>query len=297
MTTTAPLITHPVIVEPPLPAEVDQPPLTLQPRLAGEWRRTGEAAIPHRPLFDGVRRYCMFVGYPRSGHTLIAALLAAHRHVMLAIELDALRYVECGFDRDRLYQLLLERSGTNKGLTSYEYEYMVPNQWQQRFERLDVIGDKEGGMSNLRLRRRPELLDRLKDLVGVPVVVVHIVRNPFDTIATMLTRGDADHLDQAIEYYFRFAATVAEVQRRHGSDPRVEIRHEAFIARPRDELARLCAGVGVTPDEAYLRDCSAIVFDSPRRSRHSVPWTADQRALVERRMNEHPFLAGYGFDA
>ena len=31
-----------------------------------------------RNLVSNVRTYCMFIGYPRSGHTLVAALLDAH---------------------------------------------------------------------------------------------------------------------------------------------------------------------------------------------------------------------------
>ena len=31
-----------------------------------------------RALFDDLKTYCMFLGYPRSGHSLIGALLDAH---------------------------------------------------------------------------------------------------------------------------------------------------------------------------------------------------------------------------
>jgi hypothetical protein len=222
--------------------------------------------------------------------------MSAHRHIVLGIELDALRYVDAGFSRDQLYALLLERSAAGKGLKSYEYEYKVPTQWQGRYERLRVIGDKEGGMSNLRLRRKPELLDMLKQRVGVPVVVVHIVRNPFDNIATMLNRGDADTLDQAIDIYFRFARTAADVKARHGDDPVVEVRHEAFVAEARGSLTSVCRALGVEPTPDYLDDCTAIVFDTPRQRRSTVPWTPERIRRVQGEIDSIEFLRGYRYE-
>jgi len=45
-------------------------------------------------LFDKVRTYVMFVGYPRSGHSLIGSLLDAHPNVVIAHEMDALQFVQ-----------------------------------------------------------------------------------------------------------------------------------------------------------------------------------------------------------
>lgn len=287
---------RPVAVEPLPPGAVGVEPAALTPALREAYERSLRAAADQPGLFEPVERYCLFVGYPRSGHTIVAALMSAHRHVVLGIELDALRYVDAGFSRDQLFALLLERSAAGKGLKSYEYEYKVPTQWQGRYERLRVIGDKEGGMSSLRLRRKPELLDMLKERVGVPVVLVHIVRNPFDNIATMLNRGDADTLDQAIEIYFRFARTAAEVKARQGGDPVVEVRHEDFVRDARGSLASICGALGVEATPDYLDDCAAIVFDTPRQRRSTVPWTGARVRRVEEEIAGIEFLRGYRFE-
>jgi hypothetical protein len=55
--------------------------------------RSAYHGMLHGKLFDQVQSYCMFVGHPRSGHTLIGALLDAHPHIVIAHELNALRYV------------------------------------------------------------------------------------------------------------------------------------------------------------------------------------------------------------
>ena len=64
----------------------------------------------NRKLFDNVQTYCVFIGYPRSGHSLVGSLLDAHPNVIIAHELDALKFVKAGFDKHQLYQLLLENS-------------------------------------------------------------------------------------------------------------------------------------------------------------------------------------------
>lgn len=65
------------------------------------------------------------------------------------------------------------------------YEYRIATPWANGDRSIRVIGDKEAAMSAVRLSRDGSLISRLKEAVGVPVKVIHVVRNPFDNIATM----------------------------------------------------------------------------------------------------------------
>src|SRR5829696_1667506 len=105
--------------------------------------------IRDRRAFAEVERYAMFGGYPRSGHSVIGSLLNAHPDMVVAHELNALRYVQAGFSRLQLFSLLLvsDRKFEAHGRTWGRYEYRVPGQWQGRWRRLRVIGDKKGGAS------------------------------------------------------------------------------------------------------------------------------------------------------
>ena len=47
-------------------------------------------------MFETIQLYCMFVGYPRSGHSLVGTLLDAHPDIVIAHELDALRHIRAG---------------------------------------------------------------------------------------------------------------------------------------------------------------------------------------------------------
>ena len=115
--------------------------------------------VNHR-LFECIRTYIMFIGYPRSGHTLIGALLDAHPNMIVAHELNALQYIKRGFSKNQLFSLLLSNSKNNAkaGRMCTGYSYAVPNQFQGKYTDLVVIGDKKGGGSAYLLKENPGLL-------------------------------------------------------------------------------------------------------------------------------------------
>jgi hypothetical protein len=259
-------------------------------------RSTIDGALRHRS-FAGVERFCLFVGYPRSGTTLVGAVLNAHPEIVVAQELDVLRYVRPGVRRDQLFSLLLrrDRAFAEGGFQWTGYDYAVPGQFQGSFRTLRVIGDKRAGKTTNRLRERPELLDELRRVVGVPLRVVHVVRSPFDTTATMARRRQCD-LSFAIGHYAGLSTTVDEV--RAGLDPEelIDLRYESLTTDPKDELRRLCEFVGVETDPSYLQACAARVQSGGSRSRDSTTWSGADREAVEALIARRPVLAGYTMD-
>ena len=107
-------------------------------------RAAAESARELREELSGVRTFCQFVGYPRSGHSLIGALLDAHPRAAIAHELNALDFLREDFTRDEILALVLEnlRQWGAAGRQWQGYSYEVPGGWQGRFERLEVAGDK-----------------------------------------------------------------------------------------------------------------------------------------------------------
>ena len=253
----------------------------------------------NRDLFDGVETYCMFVGYPRSGHSLVGALLDAHPDAVIAHELDALGYVQAGFGRRQLYQLLLENSrqfaGSGREWRGYTYE--VPGQWQGRFRKLRVIGDKKGGGSSLRLASAPDLLDRLRSTVTPEVRYIHVIRNPYDNIATMATWGKRrPTLRPSIESYFSRCEANANLVERVGSGTIFELRHEELVEDPESALSGLCRFLDLECEESYLEACAGAVYESPHKSRHKLEWDAESIAAVQDGIEHYDFLRGYSYE-
>jgi hypothetical protein len=247
-----------------------------------------------RAEFDSLRAYTMFVGHPRSGHSLVGALLDAHPDVVLAHELDALGYLEHGFRRSQLLSLLVDqaRRDAASGRVEGRYAYAVPGQWQGRWRRIEVIGDKKGAQSTRRLAAHPDLLDRMEAEMQVPVTVIQVVRNPFDNIAT-IWRRDQRPLDQHIDAYFAMWDTVEQVRRRLAPERFLRLRHEELVADPPAVLSGLCAGLDLELPPGYVDACAGIVFPTPRRTVDDAPWTPTQLDRVAARVAELDALAGY----
>jgi hypothetical protein len=257
----------------------------------------GAEGLRHSHLFDTVERFCLFIGYPRSGHSLVGSLLDAHPDVVLAHELDALRYVAAGYRRNQLYWMILRRDAefTRSGRRWTEFDYSVPGQWQGRYERLRIIGDKKGGSTTLRLGQRPELLDRLARVVAADVRLIHVIRNPFDNIATMSRRSHRT-LEESRDQYFALCETIQHIKTKAAPGSVIDVRHEGLIHDPRECLRSLCSDLGLAASGEYLDACAAVVAPNPHLSRNEAPWSEELIASVAEKMAAFSFLDGYAFN-
>jgi hypothetical protein len=267
-------------------------------RLPAAYVRSWRAARAERDAFADLERSCLFVGYPRSGHSLVGSLLDAHAELIVAHELHMLRYLRYGFSREQIFALLLERSRaqTEAGRSATGYSYVVPNQWQGRFRRLRVIGDKRGGTSIRNLTSRPHLLPRLRARIGLPLRFVHVVRNPFDNVATIWRRSRSRDLVSSIDHYFQMVAGVERTHAQLAPAEILDVRHEDLLDDPSRELLRLCAFLGVEAPADWLRDCASVVWKSPKRTRDEIEWPASLRERVAKEAERVSFLAGYSFE-
>lgn len=241
----------------------------------------------------------MFIGYPRSGHTLVGALLDAHPNAVVAHELDALDYIRKGVEKEDLYQLLIENSRrfTEEGSKWESYSYEVPGQWRGRFDELKVIGDKKGGASTSKLGADPDLLSQLRRTSANEVKLIHVIRNPYDNISTMFLRRTVNRsLRRTMKNYFSLCETNMEVKRQVGEDAIFEVKHEDFVGSPEYYLRELCDFLGLELREDYLGDCASRVFDSPRKSRHKIKWSDQNIAMVGEYMGRYDFLNGYSYE-
>jgi hypothetical protein len=259
------------------------------------------ARFRFRADLSALRRFVLFVGYPRSGHTLLGALLDTHPNVVIAQELDAFRFMHLG--RSRVLALLLERSAAwaRNGHQWEGYDYRVPGAWQGRWQQVHVIGDKKGGRTARRILQEPDLLDRFARMIGVPLHLIHHVRNPFDTITTMARRGQPglEHdVATAIERYFQHAEGVKIALHRavDMGATHTTVRHEDLVADPRASLAAVWGDLGVTASEELLGECAKRVHDTPRRSREQGGWSDTLREQAQARMAAYPWFQGYTFN-
>lgn len=256
---------------------------------------------PH--LFKDVHAFCMFVGHVKSGSTLIGSLLDAHADAIIADEVNVLDYMTAGFSKEQIYHLLLKASRrdhlkgrvTARRLTPYSVS--VPGQWQGRYRTLRVIGHSQAGPVTGRLLRNTELLDQLQVIMrGVDVKVIHVVRNPFDPISLMMIRGKRSFAN-AVQHYFSYCEVLTDLHQRLDETSLLAVRYEAFVHQPQRMLRQICDFLGLECSDAYLDDCTKILYDAPEQSRTAIDWSSSWIDVVEQKISEVPFLHGYHYES
>ncbi len=261
-------------------------------RVIGTWE-----GIRQYRHFSEVEAFALFIGYPRSGHSLIGSLLNAHPDVVIAHELNVCRFVHQGFHRLSLFGSIFERDRAfgSIGRRWNEYEYVVPDQFQGRVRHLRVIGDKRGSTTTRWLRREPELLDRLRRVVRAPLRMLHVTRNPFDNIATMSSRA-GDPIGIAIDHFDSLCRGVASIRARLDPGEMLDVRYEDFVRDPRTALTGLCRFLDLEHPEAYLEACASLVWPSGSQSRQRIEWNDEDRARVDAIIEAHSVFEGYSFE-
>ena len=251
----------------------------------------------YRRAFRDVERFFFLLGYARSGSTLFGSVLNAHPEMVIAHEADAFRYLRPGVTRNQLYAILLDRDRRFEivGRHHHGFDYAVPGYGQGHFSRLRVIGDKHAGQATKRLGEDPRLLTRLRGLVGVPIRSVHLVRNPFDNIASNATNRRLP-VSQCIEIYRQRGTAVDKVRVDFAPDELLDLRYEDFVADPSRWLRTVCRFVGVDAPDPYIGACAAVMDADGRKSRYRVEWSAEERHEVEALIASRPVLQGYTFD-
>lgn len=263
-------------------------------------------AFINRNLFQDIEKYCMFIGYPRSVHSLVGALIDAHPNIIIGHEVDALKYLEAGFNYLQIYYLLLNNSQffitREKSIIPVEklfkgrFKYIIPNQWNGKFTKLKIIGDKYGSASTKRLRNNIKLLKALDNQVKVPVKIIHLVRNPFDNISTIYIKSPSKTLEQSIDYYFSLCYANESIIKQINSNKILLLKAEDIIAEPKIKLKEVIEEfLGLEAYDDYLEDCSSIIFDSPRKTRNKVPWNEQLIEVTQRKIDQVSFLQGYNY--
>jgi hypothetical protein len=265
----------------------------------------GSSPAPVGPAeFSAVHTFVCFAGIGRSGTTLMGALLDAHPNMIIAEQQGVLKYVHpLQFSRQRIFHLLLRnsvRAARDGRPGSGGYTFAVPGQGHGRVTRIEVIGDKSQSAQTVEwLYSRPWLVRKLADTVRARIRIMHVVRNPFDTIARRSLRRGVP-LERISRQYFALTEKMRAVKEKLDREPALDVDFilvhlEDLIADPVAQLTRICSELGVQPGIDYLDACAGIVYPKPSEPRKLVDWTASLRSDIERRIKEFDYLRRYSF--
>lgn len=254
---------------------------------------------------DNPQNFVLFLGYPRSGHTLLGSMLNAHPDVLIAHEYHALQKFTNHKTANSLFAHLYahDKWFSAQGNQWTGYSYAIPTGWQNKIRRLKVIGDKRGGASSRILYDEPERLDQLQKLVQVPIKIIIVHRNPFDNIATRARGGNyykrnptTERLSEEINKHFQNVETIQKIKEQQKYDY-IELKHEDFIQNPGNYISKICQFLDITADEDYIKTCEDATHASGSKSRNKVSWTKSQIQQINQQISRYDFLKDYTFEA
>ena len=305
--------------------------VTFKPKLSlCTPRKANATALGFQPLsqsvVEGVEKFVFFVGYPRSGHSIIGSVMDAHPDIVIAHEYflfsgcaSQLRVGASIFEnKTQLFNELYKNSylSSKCGLRSEDnarkgYSLDVGTQWRGTFRQLRVIGDKSGGKTSnvMKSRTRNKCLEQLVDGLNLQIIAVHVVRNPYDMIATRMlyqlpTVKASDHLHRRVkpDYDMQMSSTnnlfsealaVTTVSKKVTV---VEIHIEDYIKDPRSCVLEICNALEVPCPQDYVEECYQKAYRNVSRSRDVIEWEPAILHRIQERMKEFPFFHGYTFE-
>lgn len=291
--------------------------------------------VLNQSTVNGIKKFLFFIGYPRSGHSIVASCVDAHPDAVIAHEFNlfakllhpqAHKFIE---NRTILYSSLYQnsykqslmgwRSERQKyvGKKGYTLQLNSSASWQGKFRRLRVIGDKSGGLTAHIYRESPESFMKayndLMAIVQVPLKVIHVVRNPYDIVATKLLyrlskeKGkkanfsstkpitDTQHIAQAVRALESEVRAVSDLIYKWNFD-RLEVHNVDFTLHTKDTMRRICQFLGLECPESYLQICDDAAFDQPRKSRTVVVWNKAIQKNVDQMIHSYPFFNRYSLN-
>ena len=293
---------------------------------------------------DGVERFVSFIGYGKSGHSFIGAIMDAHPNIVIGHEYHVLR--KCLPPKQKklqskadIFNSLYNNSysqcingvrseirmtnGTKKGnpvSIRKGYNLHINMKWQGSFSQLRVVGDKDGGALGVAFAKHPkqaaECFNLLKETLNIPVVMIHVVRNPFDVMATrlawknnfwntreMVLEGkklrleNEEILNDAANVFHSAQAIYEALNSTAMKDLKVvEIHIESFIRNPREHIHKICEALGVPCPMEYVEACTEKTFSNFSYSRQIIVWDNHVVESILTRMKSYPFFSSYTFD-
>jgi hypothetical protein len=244
-----------------------------------------------------LRYYGMFIGYPRSGHTLVASLLDAHENMLFSNGLDAAHYLAQGFSVQQVAALSIWNAlrFTRHGRRSNGYSYAVPDGWHGRWDALQVVGDKSGDLFSYHLQNDAGILDPVIEGLGALGRFVHVVRNPFDCISS-ISRRNRISLHAAAAEFFGLCDANARARQAIPAVAWLDVYLEDLIHQPGFSIGALCRFFGQQGAEPHLSRCANLILHAPRRASSEAPWDAALVRETGDRMKAYPWFDGYRFD-
>ena len=276
-----------------------------------------------------IKTFVFFLGHPRSGHSIVASLMDSHPHMVISHEADLFTRLSSGALGTSKREIVnaLWRNSRKSKMTGKRaestggkgYTLFVDGLYQGTYiDYIDVIGDKKAGTTTEMLAKYPDKWSYVYNELNSVTEnwkVIHVIRNPYDNIATILLyliarknnfgdfkqsnqshKIEYDTVKQKIGLYFSHYQAITDARKTYNLDI-IEVHNKDLVSDPRGTLLKLCNDLGVICSDDYLEICSNKVFKTESRTRHMIEWTDEQLQIIQNNIEKYTSLRGYSYDS
>ena len=297
-------------------------------------------------VIDKIKMFVFFVGHPRSGHSIVGSFMDAHPHMVIAHEFMLFKQLTTKstllHSKADLFNTLYSHSvhDSTSGWRYKEndwknYTLNIESSWQGKYDQyISVIGDKSGGATSKIFLCSPGAFKvqyrQLQKTVGIPIKVIHCVRNPYDMVSTsalymigakthnitqdkyvslfkeqmsklqgeefMKARFDDERLlETTVNRLENESKAVTEITNLLGPGNVLEIHNMELVRDLKSIMTKICVFLEVDCPPGYLQACSMKVFKSVYKSRELVVWPQRLQRMVQKMIETYPFFYRYSF--
>lgn len=243
-----------------------------------------------------MKYFLLFTGYPRSAHTITAAILNANPNVYCSNQLNLLNNFQQYKSREDLFNYIKNysiRPETWKSTTQIPH---VPKQ------DIIIIGDKTAHRTTVSLGENPQLLGEFKQFIQLPIKWIHVVRHTGNNLSTWARLNHENkkkngknttvkkELDNVIRKYNSLNETIVKLKR---SEDILTVYHEDIIQKMHNTLEEMCDFLEISFDPKWRDFVRENVWKKPRQTMSRIPWTPTQKAHVNGIIQRYPWLKRY----
>lgn len=226
-----------------------------------------------------MNKFALFAGYTKSGSTLVSTILDSHPNVIIGRELDVIREYYQGLSKNEILQRIESKSGDNDApkLRDFKITKMEPikGNWNGRHRDLQVIGSKKAGATARRIYQNIHILDRLEQHLGLPIYIIHVVRNPLDNMGAIYRDYSTEKAQDLIDKYEQCCRGIDNVIK--DSRKIHTLYLEQLIENPSHILMKLFDFLEL--EHYNIVNIRKRIIKQPHITRNLFPWEHQEKFL------------------
>ena len=263
-----------------------------------------EELAEYQKYLANVRNVVFTIGFNRSGSSLIGDLLTAHPNIVMSNEANVID--------DYFNQKIVTRESFLCQMIKADMERVrknyVADQYQGCYDnRIEIIGDKHSSVNTRLFSEEDSNIEKIQEMIGLPVLFIFNVRNPYDMASSALTtvpqfRLAAWHeeahkyMKRAVSYIEKWSERNKRLMEQIPAHHVFISRHETFVDNPKEQLRKICDFLSVAKTEDYLSACTAATHKVPNKSRDRIDWPEEFKGRVEELIGNYEFFSGYTWE-